>query len=120
MIKARGITPPSVNNYWKPRIINGRFSGNYITKQGRDFKYYLHIIAKNAGQKLIEGDCRLIYRLYVKGRGRKDLDNTLKALQDALEGVAYHKDNQIVKIDALKVRNSDFEGFDLIVEEYDA
>ncbi len=119
MIRVRGITPPSINNYWKPKVINGRFAGNYLTKQGRDFKQYLFMLAKNSGQKLIDSDCRIIYRLYVKKKGRKDLDNTIKVIQDALEGVAYHKDSQIVKIDALKVKDSGFDGFDLIVEGFD-
>lgn len=54
-----------------------------------------------------------------KEKGRKDLDNTLKVIQDALEGIAYNKDSQIVKIDAVKVRNAGFDGFDIIIEEYE-
>ena len=117
MIKCRDILPPSINNYWKPKVVNGRYTGNYITQKAKDFKQYLYILAKNARMKKIEGDCRLVYRLYLKKQGRRDLDNTIKVIQDALEGVAYANDRQIVQIYASLERNAGFDGFDILIEE---
>lgn len=48
---------------------------------------------------------------------KPDVDNIVKVVSDALNGVAYHDDTQIVSVSAKKVYAAS-EGLDVIVEEY--
>ena len=48
---------------------------------------------------------------------KPDIDNIVKVVADALNGVAYHDDTQIIMVVAKKVYSS-LEGLDVTVEEY--
>ena len=48
---------------------------------------------------------------------KPDMDNIVKVVADALNGVAYHDDTQIVRVFAKKCYSAT-EGLDVIVEEY--
>ena len=48
---------------------------------------------------------------------KPDIDNIVKVVADALNGVAYHDDTQIVMVVAKKVYSL-LEGLDVTVEEY--
>ena len=48
---------------------------------------------------------------------KPDIDNIVKVVADALNGVAYHDDTQIVMVVAKKVYSS-LEGLDVTVEEH--
>lgn len=86
--------PPSVNHYW--RRVGAK---TLISRQGRLFRELVcdHLAAARvqplAGPLAIEVD------VYPPDRRRRDLDNLLKSLLDALEhGHAYHDDSQIARI----------------------
>ena len=108
------LIPPSVNHLYQTYSKNGRIIRT-MTKEGLQFKKALSLLAKAKKFKLIEGDCSLEYTLYCSKKGRTDLDNTLKAIQDSLEGIAYKNDSQIVEIVARKIRNSNKDGFHIVV-----
>lgn len=46
-----------------------------------------------------------------------DADNIIKVVADALNGVVYHDDTQIILVQAKKVYSA-IEGLDITVEEY--
>ncbi len=48
---------------------------------------------------------------------KPDADNIIKVVQDALNGVAYHDDKQVMYVTAKKVYSA-IEGLDITVEEY--
>mgnify|MGYP004666351575 CR=1 FL=1 len=48
---------------------------------------------------------------------KPDMDNIVKVVADALNGVAYHDDTQIAMVVAMKVYSA-VEGLDITVEEY--
>lgn len=48
---------------------------------------------------------------------KPDIDNIVKVVADALNGVAYHDDKQVVSVVANKVYSA-LEGLDVTVEEY--
>ena len=48
---------------------------------------------------------------------KPDMDNIVKVVADALKGVAYHDDTQVVLVVAKKVYSA-MEGLDITVEEY--
>lgn len=45
---------------------------------------------------------------------RPDIDNIIKIIEDALNGVAYHDDSQITKVTAMKIY-SETDGVDVVV-----
>ncbi|WP_157351241.1 RusA family crossover junction endodeoxyribonuclease [Aliarcobacter butzleri] len=110
------LIPPTVNHLYTTYSKNGKIIRT-VTKEGRAFKKALSLLAKAKKFKLIEEDCSLEYTLYCSKKGRTDLDNTLKAIQDSLEGVAYKNDSQIVEILARKIRNSKKDGFSIVVRK---
>ena len=89
--------------------------GAYI---GDDIPVTLKVIArfippksksKKVKQQMLEGEL-----LPLK---KPDMDNIIKVVADALNGVAYHDDTQIAMVIAKKVYSA-VEGLDIIVEEY--
>lgn len=93
--------PPSVNNYWH-RNKNG---GMRISKQGLDFRTEVMVILNNARFKKMEGELSVSILLQPPDRRKRDIDNVLKALLDALEhGGAFEDDNQIRR---LKIERGD-------------
>jgi crossover junction endodeoxyribonuclease RusA len=98
--------PPSCNRLWR---VTSR--GTYPTAEAAAFKAEAGWLAKAAGLKLMEGPIKLTVILHPKQPKRYkpgepirclDLDNALKATIDALQGIAYLNDSQIVDIRALK------------------
>ena len=92
--------PISVNRYWKfwrnqPRV----------SKEARAYKIAVAAIAIEHGVTVIDGDVAIAFVLHPKmtkggvaSRTRMDLDNAQKVAIDALNGVAYIDDKQIVDI----------------------
>jgi len=86
--------PPSVNHYWRrvgPRTL--------ISREGRAFREKVCSILAASGVRPLTGPVHLIVELYPPDRRRRDVDNALKSLLDALEkGGAYRNDSQIVTL----------------------
>ena len=83
--------PPSVNHYW--RRVNGRV---YISRRGQAFRASVCTILAAQRVRPIRGRLALVVYVYPPDERRRDLDNVLKALLDALEhGGAYADDSQI-------------------------
>jgi crossover junction endodeoxyribonuclease RusA len=90
--------PPTANLYW--RIFRGR------AIQSADAKNYKRMVAFRAMNqdissrpKPIDGD--VVVTMTVYGRWKQgDLDNFQKCLLDALRGIAFHDDKQVVEIHA--------------------
>ncbi len=94
--------PISANRYW--RIARNRL---YRSKEAEDFKRFASVSAKYARQVLEAGhvavDIVLRPKLNVDGKASKtrlDLDNAIKVALDALNGIAWHDDKQVVSITA--------------------
>ena len=118
MLKIRNITPPTVNHMYNTRC-TGKKIIRTKTPQATNFILYLKTEARKYFKHCIskEKDVKLTYTLYCDKKGRMDLDNTFKAIQDSLEGVAFENDKQITDIKAKKVRYAGFNGFDLDIIE---
>lgn len=88
--------PPSVNSLY------ATFRGRRITSEkGRRFKLDVAILAKRQGAKILFGDLSVTFRVF---RPKKigDLDNRLKISQDALKGICFEDDRQIIEIHAFR------------------
>ena len=83
--------PPSINHYWRrvgPRTL--------ISREGRRFRREVMAILAAMGVQPLAGSLTVWIDVYPPDRRRRDLDNIIKSLLDALEhGDAYHDDSQI-------------------------
>ncbi len=88
--------PPSVNNLYA--TFQGR---RIISAKGRKFKSDIAVLARQQGAKLLAGDLVITFRVF---RPKKigDLDNRLKISQDALKGICFADDKQIIEIHAFR------------------
>lgn len=84
--------PPSVNHYW--RTWRGRM---LISRQGRAYRKRVGALLRAAGVTPQAGPLAVHVELYPPDRRKRDVDNPLKSLNDALQaGGAFHDDAQIV------------------------
>ncbi len=124
MLEIRGKHPPTVNHMYINRIVGyGKKAKiqRFKTATATNFIKYLNNEAKKHFKHCIskDKDVVLYYKLYCTKKGRMDLDNTFKAIQDSLEGVAFENDKQITEIHASKIKFAGFDGFDIDIIEKD-
>lgn len=90
--------PPSANRWW--RNVNGRM---VTSKVAREYKAGL---AQIGGAHQLDGPVSIAI-LWWRGRKSGDLDKRLGVLLDALQGVAFKSDAQIVQIHARREEDKD-------------
>ncbi len=86
--------PPSVNAYW--RIFRNRI---LLSAEARAYKENLSRRVLTWGHRPLVGDVVVSLTVYRKRRSG-DLDNFFKATFDALKGVGFNDDSQVVEIHA--------------------
>lgn len=98
--------PISQNRYWRVRVIKG-VAMTYVSTEAKAYKQEAAWKAKAAGIRVALGDVAMAVILHPKknkdgsaSKTRLDLDNCIKVLFDALNGVAYADDKQVVRIGA--------------------
>jgi len=84
--------PPSSNRYW--RVWNGRAVKG---KEARDYQALIKVLAHNAGMRPVEGEVAMTVTWF-RARRAGDLSNRIKVLEDALNGIAYVDDKQVVEM----------------------
>jgi len=90
--------PPTINHYWRrvgPRTL--------ISRQGRKFRQDVGEAVRRGkglfGKVPIHGNLAVEVVLHPPDRRRRDLDNTLKAMLDALQHAGvYEDDSQIARL----------------------
>lgn len=90
--------PPSINHYWRrvgPRTL--------ISREGRRFRASVVAILAAGGRPPLTGKLSVEVEVYPPDLRRRDVDNCLKSLLDAMQhGGAYLDDSQIVKLSVEK------------------
>ena len=86
--------PPSANRYW--RVWNNRI---VVTDEARAYKQELKYRLGNYTP--IQGEVCINFTVFRPAK-RGDLDNYNKIMLDALQGIAYENDNQIVEIHSFR------------------
>lgn len=88
--------PPSVNHYYRrvgPKTL--------ISREGRAYRQKVCAALAHIGIQKHEGPISVDVELFPPDRRRRDVDNMMKALLDALQhGGAYEDDSQIVDLRA--------------------
>lgn len=91
----------------------GKFVTVYDPKKSKDWKEFVAVEAKKYGCKPLEGPLRMVLTFRLKKprsapKSRKypvvkpDVSNFVKGIEDALNGICYHDDSQIVVLEASK------------------
>ncbi len=94
--------PPSSNSYWK--MWRGRM---VVSAEARRYKQGVKLRALTEGhRKPLAGPVVLTVTFY-RARKAGDLSNRLKIMEDALEGIAFLNDSQIVEIHAHRLEDPD-------------
>jgi crossover junction endodeoxyribonuclease RusA len=104
------IKVPSVNHYLK----KSRY-GFYQTRETKDFKKLIFLTGKSQNLDPLEGNVQINIKWEVKRKA--DLDNILKCVLDALQGVAYIDDKQVIEINAKKLPCKGYETLEIEVKE---
>lgn len=86
--------PPSSNRYW--RHYRGR---TIISPEAEQYRSTLKMLAKADGAAQLSGPVAVTVNVY-RERRSGDLDNRLKVLLDACQGVFYQNDSQIRELHA--------------------
>lgn len=90
--------PPSMNRIW--RHAHGR---TYKAKDAQTYQLVAQARARAMGlSEPLTGPIRLWVSLHPPGKKSIDLDNSMKAAIDALNGIAWMDDSQLVEILARK------------------
>lgn len=96
--------PISANVYWRFRVqrVNGKYIPQpYVTPEAKKYKATVRDICVKAGIALTDKPVRLTVVCYMPSIDR-DLMNSCKVLEDALEGGVYVNDNQIVRAEYIR------------------
>lgn len=96
--------PPPLNAMYRTRF-GGR--GVYKTDKCKDWEYGAQLECRRLGVRMADRKVavRMTVDMYL-ARDR-DIDSSLKALLDCLQGVAYERDSQITSLTVRKFRDGD-------------
>lgn len=83
----------------RPRVVNGHA---YTPRETRQAEQDIRTAAKLSGVRRLSGDIKLSVAFYRSSAHACDVDNLAKLVQDALNGIAYEDDRQIICLSALK------------------
>ncbi len=84
--------PPSANRYW--RVARNRI---YVSAEAKAYRSQAALEASEQGVTPLDGALILHLDVYMPRRVG-DLSNRIKIVEDALNGVAWHDDAQIVEL----------------------
>ena len=106
--------PPSVNSYWRA---NGH--RRYTSPEGQAFTKEVTVIVKNAGGKGFGvAPLGISVMIHPRSKRRFDLDNTLKAILDAMMKAGLYEDDS--QFEYIEIARGDFvEGGKAVVHIYE-
>lgn len=87
--------PPSANRYW--RVWRGR---PVLSEEARSYKQGVKLRALTEGLRKPPSGPVVLSLVVYRPRRAGDLSNRIKVLEDALEGIAFEDDSQVVEIHA--------------------
>ena len=91
--------PPSSNRYWRTVVTKKGKALIFVSQEAE--KYKAQVARLTGCPQLIQSEISIRIKVF-RAQRSGDLDNKLKVLFDALQGVIYVNDSQIVEIHALR------------------
>lgn len=91
--------PPSANRYWRSKAIQSKgraFVQTYVSTEAKQYKAAVRRVASLVCGAMFTDDVSIDVKLF-RPRKSGDVDNRTKVLFDALNGVVYKDDKQVVK-----------------------
>ena len=103
--------PPSVNNYWRHKV-TGRLATVYVSAEGKAYRKAVNDLVMEAAmvQRYLKaaGSVRVVIEAFPPDRRKRDLDNILKSLLDALTHAGVWEDDS--QIEDLRIYRSTIAG----------
>lgn len=90
--------PPSANRYWRTIVVKGR-AIVLVSEDAKNYKEAVSQLASRLGMPLLKGHVSIVLQV-CRAQKSGDLDNRIKVTLDALKGIAFEDDEQVVHIDA--------------------
>ena len=112
-------------------VANNRMYRNWhgrmvLSAEGRAYKDHVAWIAKTHKVKLIDGDVAVTMLFHPRqnkdgsaSKVRQDIGEISKGIFDALNGIAYHDDKQIVAMSTVIVDPVQDGGVSILIEKYE-
>jgi crossover junction endodeoxyribonuclease RusA len=89
--------PPSINGYYG-HIAKGNRVIKYIKKEGKEYrKFVIHWCIRNKMQLRANLPLQMDIKYYFKDKRKRDLDNPLKSLLDALTHAEVYEDDDLIQ-----------------------
>ena len=97
----------------------GRFVKVYMTKEGKEIKerYIREVLAQYREREPIADCIELEVDLFFGDRRRRDIDNFNKLILDALIGIVYEDDSQIMKLTITKNYDKEYPRAEIIIHK---
>ena len=90
--------PPTVNTYWRSVVVDGR-ALYHVSTQGKKYQKTVSKLFTIQRGRMMFGNLKFQADFHAPDRRRRDLDNLLKSIIDALAVAgAYENDDQIQEI----------------------
>ncbi|HXI15179.1 MAG TPA: RusA family crossover junction endodeoxyribonuclease [Chloroflexota bacterium] len=105
--------PPSSNRYWR----TDRGGRPHLSDEAKAYKLDVLLFAVAAGLRPLEGPVRLTLTIF-RPRRAGDLSNRIKILEDALNGIAWGDDKQIVELHAYRKEDKTNPRAEVTIEQY--
>lgn len=91
--------PPSVNHYY----LRNKQGGMRVSVEGEDFRWQVMQAVRQSKMPKLKGRICLVARIFPKDKRITDIDNRIKALQDALQiAGAFENDSQIDELHIMR------------------
>jgi len=91
-----------------------------VGKRGKAYATEVALLIRTSKAKRLRGDVRLTVDMYPPDRRKRDIDNPLKCLLDAMSGGMYEDDSQIVELIAHKLPSEGKPGRVVVTVEAEA
>lgn len=104
-MKLKVMTKPVSVNQAYPTGFNGR---RFLSKEGKEYKELLGWAAREFKGDPSKAFMKVKYTFGFKDKRRRDIDDYIKLTQDALSGIWFEDDCQIVAISATKEYSEEY------------
>ena len=120
-IVLKGVKPTPLNRLYTPIvkwILGKAVAGMLLSKESRTTKKQIQMeVLRQKQNKMLEGHILFYMDIDVKKVKSPDIDALLKQLFDALEGLCYKNDNQILDLRVRKHLNQDEDKITILIEK---